>query len=224
MHANNEIGVLHPIQDIGNLCKKYNSIFHTDVAQSIGTQKIDVEEMNIHALSISAHKIYGPKGVGALFISNSIKNTLRPLISGGGQELNLRSGTLSPALCVGLGEACKEISDNLNDFVLHFKRLKSCLLTELVNAKFEFNINGSVEKRVPNNLNIQIVGKVAEQLFNFIPHIALSSGSACSSGTIERSHVLTAMKLADHRIDGSFRISFGRETTKDEIKEFIKAI
>ena len=224
MHANNEIGVLHPIKEIGELCKKYNSIFHSDVAQSIGTQKIDVEEMNIHALSISAHKIYGPKGVGALFISNSIKNTLRPLISGGGQELNLRSGTLSPALCVGLGEACKEINDNIDDFVLHFKRLKSCLLTELVNAKFEFNINGSVEKRVPNNLNIQIVGKVAEQLFNFIPHIALSSGSACSSGTIERSHVLTAMKLPDHRIDGSFRISFGRETTKDEIKELIKAL
>ncbi len=224
MHANNEIGVLHPIKEIGELCKKYNSIFHSDVAQSIGTQKIDVEEMNIHALSISAHKIYGPKGIGALFISNSIKNTLRPLISGGGQELNLRSGTLSPALCVGLGEACKEIIDNIDDFVLHFKKLKSCLLTELVNAKFEFNINGSVEKRVPNNLNIQIVGKVAEQLFNFIPHIALSSGSACSSGTIERSHVLTAMKLPDHRIDGSFRISFGRETTKDEIKEFIKAI
>jgi cysteine desulfurase len=145
-------------------------------------------------------------------------------MSGGGQELNLRSGTLSPALCVGLGEACKEINHNIDDFVLHYKKLKSCLLTELVNAKFEFNINGSVEKRVPNNLNIQIVGKVAEQLFNFIPHIALSSGSACSSGTIERSHVLTAMKLADHRIDGSFRISFGRETTKDEIRDLIKSI
>jgi len=224
MHANNEIGVLQPIQEIGSLCKKYDSIFHTDVAQSIGTQKIDVEEINIHALSISAHKIYGPKGVGALFISNSIKNTLRPLISGGGQELNLRSGTLSPALCVGLGEACKEIKENIDDFVLYFKRLKSYLLSELINAKFEFTINGSVQKRIPNNLNIEIAGKVAEQLFNFIPHIALSSGSACSSGTIERSHVLTAMKLPNHKIDGSFRISFGRETTKDEIKDLIKSI
>jgi len=224
MHANNEIGVLQPIQEIGSFCKKYDSIFHTDVAQSIGTQKIDVEEINIHALSISAHKIYGPKGVGALFISNSIKNTLRPLISGGGQELNLRSGTLSPALCVGLGEACKEIKENIDDFVLYFKRLKSYLLSELINAKFEFTINGSVQKRIPNNLNIEIAGKVAEQLFNFIPHIALSSGSACSSGTIERSHVLTAMKLPNHKIDGSFRISFGRETTKDEIKDLIKSI
>ena len=224
MHANNEIGVLQPIKEIGELCKKYNSIFHSDVAQSIGTQTIDVSDMNIDALSISAHKIYGPKGIGALFISNSIKNTLRPLMSGGGQEMGLRSGTQSPALCVGLGEACKMIQENIDDFVLHYKKLKSCLLTELVNGKFEFNINGSVEKRIPNNLNIAIAGKVSEQLFNFMPHIALSSGSACTSGTIERSHVLSSMKLQDHRIDGSFRISFGRSTTKEEIKELISII
>ncbi|MDA9898805.1 cysteine desulfurase [Candidatus Pelagibacter sp.] len=224
MHANNEIGVLQPIKEIGELCKKYNSIFHSDVAQSIGTQTIDVSDMSIDALSISAHKIYGPKGIGALFISNSIKNTLRPLMSGGGQEMGLRSGTQSPALCVGLGEACKMIQENIDDFVLHYKRLKSCLLTELVNGKFEFNINGSVEKRIPNNLNIAIAGKVSEQLFNFMPHIALSSGSACTSGTIERSHVLSSMKLQDHRIDGSFRISFGRSTTKEEIKELISII
>ena len=224
MHANNEIGVLHPIREIGELCKKYKSIFHSDVAQSIGTQTIDVEEMNIDALSISAHKIYGPKGVGALFISNSIKNTLRPLISGGGQELNLRSGTLSPALCVGLGEACKDISINRDKYVQHFKELKSTLLSGLITSKFEFNINGSVEKRIPNNLNIAIAGKVSEQLFNFMPHIALSSGSACTSGTIERSHVLSSMKLQDHRIDGSFRISFGRSTTKEELKELVSII
>ena len=224
MHANNEIGVLHPVKEIGSLCKKYNSIFHTDVAQSIGTQKIDVEEMNIDALSISAHKIYGPKGIGALFISNKIKNTLRPLISGGGQEMNLRSGTLSPALCVGLGEACKEIKENQNQYIQHFKELKSCLLSELITSKLEFEINGHVEKRIPNNLNISIKGKIAEQLFNFIPHIALSNGSACSSGTIERSHVLTAMKLDNNRIDRSFRISFGRATSKEEIKNLIESL
>ena len=224
MHANNEIGVLQPIKEIGELCKKYDSIFHSDVAQSIGTQTIDVSDMNIDALSISAHKIYGPKGIGALFISNSIKNTLRPLMSGGGQEMGLRSGTQSPALCVGLGEACKDISINRDKYVQHFKELKSALLSGLITSKFEFNINGSVEKRIPNNLNISIAGKVSEQLFNFMPHIALSSGSACTSGTIERSHVLTAMKLPDHRIDGSFRISFGRSTIKDEIKTLIKSI
>ena len=222
MHANNEIGVLQPIKEIGELCKKYNSIFHSDIAQSIGTQKIDVIDMNIDACSISAHKIYGPKGIGALYISNNIKNTLRPLMSGGGQEMGLRSGTLSPALCVGIGEACKDISQNREKYVQHFKELKSALLSGLITSKLEFDINGSVEKRIPNNLNIAIRGKIAEQLFNFIPHIALSSGSACTSGTIERSHVLSAMKLGDSRIDGSFRISAGRSTTKDEIKELIK--
>ena len=224
MSANNEIGVKQEIKKIGELCKKYNSIFHSDVAQSLGTEKIDVEEMNIDALSISAHKIYGPKGIGAVFISNNIKNSLRPLISGGGQELGLRSGTLSPALCVGLGEACKDLIINREKYYKHFKELKSKLLSELVLSKLDFKINGSVEKRIPNNLNISIKGKVAEQLFNHIPHIALSSGSACTSGTIERSHVLSAMNLDDSRIDGSFRISTGRNTTKDEIKELIKCL
>ena len=224
MSANNEIGVLQPIEDIGKLCKKYNSIFHTDVAQSIGTQDINVEEMNINALSISAHKIYGPKGIGALYISNNIKNTLRPLISGGGQEKNLRSGTLSPALCVGLGEACKDLIKNKKKYVQHFKELKSFLLSELIKSKLEFDINGDVQKRIPNNLNISIKNTVAEQLFNFMPHIALSSGSACTSGTIEKSHVLKAMNLSDERIDGSFRISFGRQTTKNEITELINTI
>ena len=224
MHANNEIGVLQPIKEIGELCKKYNSIFHSDIAQSIGTQKIDVIDMNIDACSISAHKIYGPKGIGALYISNNIKNTLRPLMSGGGQEMGLRSGTLSPALCVGIGEACKDISQNREKYVQHFKELKSALLSGLITSKLEFDINGSVEKRIPNNLNIAIRGKVAEQLFNFMPHIALSSGSACTSGTIERSHVLSAMKLDDERIDGSFRISAGRNTSKEEIKELVKSL
>ncbi len=222
MMANNETGVIQDVKRIGELCKKYNSIFHSDIAQSIGTQKIDVIEMSIDACSISAHKIYGPKGIGALYVSNNIKNILRPLMSGGGQEMGLRSGTQSPALCVGLGEACKDLTQNRGKYVQHFKEIKSALLSGLINSKLDYDINGCVEKRIPNNLNISIKGKVAEQLFNFMPHIALSSGSACTSGTIERSHVLTAMKLNENRIDGSFRISAGRNTTKEEIKELIK--
>ena len=224
MHANNEIGVLQPIKEIGELCKKYNSIFHSDIAQSIGTQKIDVVEMNIDACSISAHKIYGPKGIGALYVSNHIKNTLRPLMSGGGQEMNLRSGTLSPALCVGIGEACKDISQNREKYTKHFEEIKSALLSDLDSSNLDYVVNGNVEQRIPNNLNISIKGKVAEQLFNFMPHIALSSGSACTSGTIERSHVLSSMKLDDARIDGSFRISAGRNTTKEEIIDLIESI
>ena len=224
MSANNEIGVLQPIKEIGDLCKKYNSIFHSDVAQSLGTQKIDVNELNIDALSISAHKIYGPKGIGALYITNEIKNSLRPLISGGGQEMNLRSGTLSPALCIGLGEACKDLKFNREKYAQHFKELKSKLLSELVISKLDFVINGSVENRIPNNLNISIKGNVAEQLFNFLPNFALSSGSACTSGTIERSHVLSALTKDESRIDGSFRISTGRDTTKEEIKKLISSL
>ena len=111
--------------------------------------------------------------------------------------------------------------ENKKKYVQHFKELKSFLLSELIKSKLEFDINGDVQKRIPNNLNISIKNTVAEQLFNFMPHIALSSGSACTSGTIEKSHVLKAMYLSDERIDGSFRISFGRQTTKDEIAELI---
>ena len=224
MHANNETGVIQAIKEIGELCKKYHSIFHSDVAQSIGTQEINIEEINIHVLSISAHKIYGPKGVGALFISNKIKNILRPMMSGGGQEMGLRSGTLSPALCVGLGEACKDISNNREKYVNHFKELKSYLLSELIKSNLNFEINGNVEKRIPNNLNISIKGEIAEQFFNFMPHIALSTGSACTSGNIEKSYVLKSMNLNDDRIDGSFRISFGRQTTKNDISDLIQCL
>ena len=143
-------------------------------------------------------------------------------MSGGGQEMNLRSGTLSPALCVGIGEACKDLIENREKYTKHFEEIKSTLVSELNNSNLDYVINGNVKQRIPNNLNISIKGKVAEQLFNFMPHIALSSGSACTSGTIERSHVLTALKFDDNRIDGSFRISSGRNTTKDEIKELIK--
>ena len=116
----------------------------------------------------------------------------------------------------------KYLTENREKYVQHFKEIKSALLSGLINSKIDFEINGSVEKRIPNNLNISIKGKVAEQLFNFMPHIALSSGSACTSGTIERSHVLSSMKLDDDIIDGSFRISAGRNTTMDEIKTLVE--
>jgi cysteine desulfurase len=224
MHVNNEIGVIQPLEEIGKLCEKYNSVFHSDVAQSLGCLEVDVKKFNLKALSISAHKIYGPKGVGALYISNDIKNTLKPLVSGGGQEMGLRSGTLSPALCVGLGEACKDLKKNRSQYFEHYKKLKSYILSELIKSKIDFVINGSVEKRSPVNLNICITGKIAEQLFTFFPHIALSTGAACTSGTIERSHVLSALKISDEQIDGSFRISFGRQSSTNHIKELLDCL
>ena len=224
MHVNNEIGVIQPLEEIGKLCKKYNAVFHSDAAQSLGCLEVDVKKFNLKALSISAHKIYGPKGVGAVYLSNDIKNTLRPLIDGGGQEKMLRSGTLSPALCVGLGEACKDLKKNRSKYFKHYKKLKSYLLSELIKSKIDFDINGSVEKRSPVNLNICITGKIAEQLFTFFPHIALSTGAACTSGTIERSHVLSALKISDDRIDGSFRISFGRKSSTIHLKELLNCL
>ena len=221
MHVNNEIGVIQDLQSIGDICRENKVFFHVDAAQSVGKIEFDLASLPVDLMSFSAHKIYGPKGIGALYVSNHIKNTLRPLMSGGGQEMNLRSGTLSPALCVGIGESSKDISQNREKYTKHFEVIKSTLLSELNNSNLNYVINGSVEQRIPNNLNISIKGKVAEQLFNFMPHIALSSGSACTSGTIERSHVLSSMKLDDARIDGSFRISAGRNTTKEEIKELI---
>jgi len=222
MHVNNEIGVIQPLEEIGKLCEKYNSVFHSDVAQSLGCLEVDVKKFNLKALSISAHKIYGPKGIGALYISNDIKNTLKPLVSGGGQEMGLRSGTLSPALCVGLGESCKDLKKNRSKYFEHFKKLKSYILSELIRSNINFVINGSVEKRSPINLNICIPGKIAEQLFTFFPHIALSTGSACTSGAIKKSHVLSALKVSDEQIDGSFRISFGRQSSKEDIKELLE--
>ena len=224
MHANNEIGVLQPLMKIGELCKKYNAIFHSDIAQSISTTAVDVKSLNLHAASISGHKIYGPKGIGALYLSKSIKNILKPLIDGGGQEMGIRSGTLSPALCVGLGESCKDLKKNLIKYYDHFKKLKSIILSKLISSDIDFEINGNPNIRIPNNLNIRIKNKEALVLFNKMPHIAMSTGSACSSGTITRSHVLSALKLNDQQIDESFRISFGRETSSNDINELINQL
>ena len=224
MHANNEIGIFQPLKDIGEFCKKYKAIFHTDAAQGLEGSSLDVKLYNLHAASISAHKIYGPKGIGALYLSNEIKNILKPLMSGGGQEMGLRSGTLSPALCVGFGEACAEIAKHHNQYTDHYYILKSNLISELKKNNIDFEINGDANKCLPNNLNIRIKNKEALALFNQMPHIALSTGSACTSGAITRSHVLTALKLTNEQIDESFRISFGRSTTHEHIEELIKQL
>jgi cysteine desulfurase len=224
MLANNEIGIIQPLKEVGDLCKKYKAILHSDVAQGLEGSSVDVKYYNLHAASISAHKIYGPKGIGALYLSNEIKNTIKPLMSGGGQEMGLRSGTLSPALCVGFGEACSQINKYHNQYMDHYYMLKSTLVSELEKANINFAINGDTSKRLPNNLNIRIKNKEALALFNQMPHIALSTGSACTSGAITRSHVLTALKLSDEQIDESFRISLGRSTTTEDINEFVLQI
>ena len=224
MHVNNEIGVIQPVNEIGKLCKKYSGLFHTDAAQTFSCLNIDVKKNNIDALSLSAHKIYGPKGIGALYINAKIKNIVRPLIDGGGQQNGLRSGTIATPLAVGFGEASVQIKTRLKKNFNYYKTLSNFFIRELKKNKIKFNINGDLKKRSPVNLNIAFLEVEANQLINFLPETAISTGSACTSGNIEKSHVLTALKLENSIIDSSIRISFGENTKKTDLTKIAKYI
>jgi cysteine desulfurase len=224
MHVNNEIGVIQPVNEIGKLCKKYGGLFHTDAAQTFSCLNIDVKKNNIDALSLSAHKIYGPKGIGALYINAKIKNIVRPLIDGGGQQNGLRSGTIATPLAVGFGEASLQIKKKLKKNFNYYKILSNFFIRELKKNKIKFNINGDLKKRSPVNLNIAFLEVEANQLINFLPETAISTGSACTSGNIEKSHVLTALKLENSIIDSSIRISFGENTKKTDLTKIAKYI
>jgi cysteine desulfurase len=224
MHVNNEIGVIQPINEIGKLCKKYNAIFHTDAAQTFSCLDIDVKKNHIDALSLSAHKIYGPKGIGALYLNSKIKNILRPLIDGGGQQSGLRSGTIPTPLAVGFGEASIQIKKRTDNNFKKYKELNTYFINQLKKNKINFQINGDLNKRSPINLNISFLDIEADQLINFLPNLAMSTGSACTSGSIEKSHVLTALKLQNNIIDSSIRFSFGEITKKIDIKKVAKLI
>ena len=224
MHVNNEIGVIQPVNEIGKLCKKYGGLFHTDAAQTFSCLNIDVKKNNIDALSLSAHKIYGPKGIGALYINAKIKNIVRPLIDGGGQQNGLRSGTIATPLAVGFGEASLQIKKRLKKNFNYYKILSNFFIHELKKNKIKFNINGDLKKRSPVNLNIAFLEVEANQLINFLPETAISTGSACTSGNIEKSHVLTALKIENSIIDSSIRISFGENTKKTDLTKIAKLI
>ena len=224
MHVNNEIGVIQPVKEIGKLCKKYGGLFHTDAAQTFSCLNIDVKKNNIDALSLSAHKIYGPKGIGALYINAKIKNIVRPLIDGGGQQNGLRSGTIATPLAVGFGEASIQIKTRFKKNFNYYKILSNFFIRELKKNKIKFNINGDLKKRSPVNLNIAFLEVEANQLINFLPETAISTGSACTSGNIEKSHVLTALKIENSIIDSSIRISFGENTKKTDLTKIAKLI
>jgi cysteine desulfurase len=224
MHVNNEIGVIQPVNEIGKLCKKYGGLFHTDAAQTFSCLNIDVKKNNIDALSLSAHKIYGPKGIGALYINAKIKNIVRPLIDGGGQQNGLRSGTIATPLAVGFGEASLQIKKRLKKNFNYYKMLSNFFIRELKKNKIKFDINGDLKKRSPVNLNIAFLEVEANQLINFLPETAISTGSACTSGNIEKSHVLTALKIENSVIDSSIRISFGENTKKTHLVKTSKLI
>ena len=218
MYANNEIGVLQPIAEIGRICKEKGVLFHTDAVQACGKVPVNVLADNVDLLSLSAHKMYGPKGVGALYVRRkSPRVQLTAQIDGGGHERGMRSGTLNVTGIVGLGEACalcqSEMAEEAKRLVVLRDRLKDKLMAELD----ELYINGSMEHRLPNNLNVSFAYVEGESLLMGINEVAVSSGSACTSATLEPSYVLKALGVGDEIAHSSIRFGLGRFNTVDDI-------
>lgn len=218
MHANNETGTLHPIKEIGKLCKQRGALFHTDATQSVGKEPIEVQSCGIDLLSLSAHKMYGPKGVGALYVRRrSPRVRCEAIIHGGGHERELRSGTLNVPGIIGLGEAAElclaEMAEEGERIAALRDRLQSGFASRLQDVK----INGSREKRLAGTLNMSFGGVDGDALMKAVPEVAVSSSSACTSALLQPSYVLGAMGVSDELVKGSVRFSLGRFTTEEEI-------
>lgn len=217
MSVNNEIGVIQPIKEIGKICRENKVYFHTDAAQAFGKIPIDVNEMNIDLMSISGHKIYGPKGIGALYLRRRPRVRIEPLMSGGGQERGLRSGTLSPALCVGFGEAANVANELLEEDNIHLEKLYTKFV-KFVDENIPYTqINGHPDERYKGNVNISFGFVEGESLLMALKSIALSSGSACTSSSLEPSYVLRSLGVDETMSHTSIRFGFGRYTTEEEV-------
>jgi cysteine desulfurase len=224
MGVHNEIGVIQPLKEIGDICRKNSVFFHTDCAQAIGKIKINVDEMNIDLLSISGHKIYAPKGVGALYVRRKPRVRISAMMSGGGQERGMRSGTLSPALCVGLGEACRICADEIDEESKRITKLKNILLEGIHGECDDIFINGSETDRVPGNINLSFAYVEGESLMMGIKNLAVSSGSACTSASLEPSYVLKALGVSEELAHTSLRIGIGRYTSEKDVRDAVKVI
>lgn len=217
MAVNNEIGTIQPFNAIGKIVKENKCLFHTDAAQAFGKIPLDVEAAQIDLLSISGHKIYGPKGVGALYMRQRPKVPLIAQMQGGGQEQGVRSGTLAPALCVGLGKAAEIALMQQGDDEVRLKALRTKLFDGLRAMFPSMRLNGSADARISSNLNLCLPGLDNQKLVSKLRGIALSTGSACSTGKATPSHVLRALGLSDDEAKASIRIGLGRQTTEAEI-------
>jgi cysteine desulfurase len=217
MAVNNEIGVIQPVAEIGKICREAGVFFHTDAAQAVGKIPLDVNAMNIDLLSISGHKLYGPKGVGALYVRRKPRVRLQALINGGGQERGMRSGTLSTPLCVGFGEACAIAQKEMAAEAARLKALNVRFYKIIQDSLEEVYLNGDAEQRIPGNLNISFAHVEGEGLMMGIKELALSSGSACTSASLEPSYVLRALGVEVEMAHTSLRIGFGRFTTEEEV-------
>ena len=217
MAVNNEIGVIQPLGAIGALCREAGVLFHTDAAQAVGKIALDVGAADIDLLSISGHKLYGPKGIGALYVRRRPRARLAAEIDGGGQERGLRSGTLAPPLIVGLGTACAIGDGEMTDEAVRLAGLRDRFLAALAAAVPDLVVNGHAERRIAGNLNLAFAGIDGEALLNALPDVAISTGSACTSATVEPSYVLRALGLADALAGASIRVGFGRFTVAAEV-------
>jgi len=215
MHANNEIGVIQPAGAVGELCRRHGVLFHCDAAQSFGKIPVNVTVDKIDLLSLSAHKLYGPKGIGALYVRRTV--AVAPQMDGGGHEAGLRSGTLNVPAIVGFGAACALAAAGMEAESSRVGKLRERLFAHLTAALDGVRVNGSLEHRLPGNLNLGFAGVDAESLLMSLPEIALSTGSACSSASVEPSHVLRALGLTDAQARSSVRFGLGRFNTEEEI-------
>jgi cysteine desulfurase len=224
MAVNNEIGVMHDIAALAALAKGAGALFHTDVAQAVGKVPLDLTAWKADLASISGHKIYGPKGVGALYVRRRPRVRLTPLFSGGGQERGLRSGTLPVPLIVGLGEACRLAQLERAEEAERLAGLRDALLDKLRAAIPDIRVNGSTEARIPGNLNLTFPATSAADLMQRVPELCVSTGSACSSAAIEPSYVLRALGLSDDAAGRTLRIGMGRFTSPAEINYAASAL
>ncbi len=224
MFANNEIGTIEPIKEIGRIAKEKGVIFHTDCVQAVGNVKIDVKELGIDLLSLSSHKFYGPKGVGAIYINENVE--FEKIQDGGHQEKNKRAGTENIAGIVGLAKAIELADKNLEKYNNKLINLRDFYFDEITKNIPNVKINGSKEKRLPGNANVSFKNINGEQLLLELDSLGIcaSSGSACTSGQSEPSHVLTAIGLNAEYIQGSLRTTFGEENTKEDVEFLIKSI
>ncbi|HEX9443204.1 MAG TPA: IscS subfamily cysteine desulfurase [Candidatus Binatia bacterium] len=225
MAANNEIGTIHPIKEIGRLAKERGIVFHSDGAQAVGKIPLDVEEMGIDLLSISAHKMYGPKGVGALYVrSKRPKVNLKPIIDGGGHERGLRSGTLNVPGVVGFGRAAEIAAGEMAEETSRLVELRNRLRDGLLGRLDEIYVNGDPAERLPGNMNLSFAYVEGESLMMALKDVALSSGSACTSASLEPSHVLRALGMEENLIHSSIRFGLGRFNTAEEIDYTIERV
>ncbi len=216
MHVNNEIGVVQDVAAIGELCRARKILFHVDAAQSAGKVEIDVDAMKIDLLSLSAHKVYGPKGIGALYVRRKPRVRLEAQMHGGGHERGMRSGTLATHQIVGMGEAFRIAKEEMADESVRIQALRDRLYDGLKDIEQVF-VNGSMEHRVAGNLNISFAYVEGESLMMALKDLAVSSGSACTSASLEPSYVLRALGLNDELAHSSIRFSIGRFTTEEEV-------